>query len=136
MARPKKARPVSVTIYEGADGLWHGYLTVGTRADGRPDRRHRTGHTQAECEQKIRDLEDMLAAGDVREAGRAPTVEQWLRHWCENIARPHVAWSTYQNSYRYAVYNHLIPGLGAHRLDALEADHLEALYQRLLGTPR
>lgn len=136
MARPRKARPVSVKVYQGADGLWHGYLTVGIRPDGRPDRRHRSGLTEAECEQKIRDLEGEHAAGEVRAPGLAPTVEQWLRHWCENIARPHVSWSTYQNSYRYAVYNHLIPGLGAHRLDRLEADHLEALYQRLLGTER
>lgn len=136
MARPKKARPVSVTIYQGADGLWHGYLTVGTRPDGRPDRRHRSGKTEAECEQKIRALEDSLAADDVPKAGRPPTVEQWLRHWCENIARPTVSWSTYQNSYRYSVYNHLIPGVGAHRLDELEPEHLEALYTRLLGTPR
>jgi integrase len=136
MARPKKARPVSVKIYEGSDGLWHGYLTVGTKPNGRPDRRHRTGHTQAECEQKIRQLEDEHAAGKTPTVGRPPTVEQWLRHWCENIARPHVSWSTYQNTYRYAVYHYLIPNVGGHRLDGLEADHLEKLYQRLLGTDR
>jgi integrase len=134
VARPKKARPVSVKIYLGADDLWHGYLTVGTRPNGRPDRRHRSGRTREECEQKIRELEDSLAADDVPEAGRPQGVEQWLRHWCENIARPHVSYNTYTKTYAYSVYRYLIPGVGAHRIDRLEADHLEALYQRLLGT--
>lgn len=137
MARPRKARPVSVTIfYNEKDRLWHGYLTVGIRPDGRPARRHRSARTQEDCADKIRQLEAEREAGTIREPGRPPTVEHWLRHWCENIARPHVSWSTYQNTYRYAVYNHLIPGLGAHRLDRLEPDHLEALYRRLLGTER
>ncbi len=28
------------TIYKGADGFWHGRVTVGVRDDGKPDRRH------------------------------------------------------------------------------------------------
>lgn len=131
MARPKKQRPVSVSIFHGTDGLWHGYLTVGTRPDGRPDRRHRRAKTYEECADKIRQLETQRDSGTLPRPGRPPTVEVWLRHWCENIARPTVSYSTYQNSYRYAVYRYLIPGLGAHRLDALEPEHLEALYAKL-----
>jgi len=37
--------------------------------------------------------------------------------------------------YRSSVYNHLIPGLGAHRIDKLEAEHLEALYARMQAAP-
>jgi integrase len=136
MARPKKLRPVSVTIYQGADGLWHGYLPVGVKPNGKPDRRHRSGRTHDECEQKIRVLEDSVAADTVPKPGLPPTVEQWLTHWLENIARPHVSYSTYKNSYRYSIVNHLIPGVGWHRLDKLEADHLEALYRAMLGTER
>ena len=40
--------------------------------------------------------------------------------------------------YRNAVYNHLIPGLGAHRLDKVRPEHFERLYakmQRLTTSP-
>ena len=34
--------------------------------------------------------------------------------------------------YRSSVYNHLIPGVGAHRIDKLQPEHLESLYGRLM----
>ena len=49
------------SIYLGKDGLWHGWVTVGVRADGSPDRRHRKGKTEAEVTRKVRELES--AAG-------------------------------------------------------------------------
>jgi integrase len=45
------------TIYKGADGRWHGYVSVGFTATGKPDRRHVTGKTRAVVVQKVRDLE-------------------------------------------------------------------------------
>jgi hypothetical protein len=45
------------SIYLGGDGTWHRYVTMGTRADGRADRRHRTGRTEAEVTRKVRELE-------------------------------------------------------------------------------
>ena len=68
--------------------------------------------------------------GIVAKPGRPWTVEQWLNHWLENIARPSVRYKTYVG-YRTAVYKHLIPGVGAHRLDRLEPEHLEKLYARM-----
>lgn len=29
------------SIYLGKDGLWHGWVTIGIKPDGSPDRRHR-----------------------------------------------------------------------------------------------
>lgn len=132
MGRPRKQRKASVEIYEGADGWWHGYITIGTKPNGKPDRRHRMGKTEEEVNQKILELEDAMAAGAVPKAGRPPTVAEWLTHWLENIARPTVEYSTYEGSYAYAVYKYLNPGIGAHRLDKLEPEHIEALYRRLL----
>jgi integrase len=137
MARPKKARPTSVEIYRGADGAWHGYLTVGLKPDGRPDRRHRSARTEDECAAKIRKLEDDLATESVTGPGVSPKLSQWLRYWLENIARPSVSYKTFYGSYEYCVRLYLIPGLGEHRLDRLEREpeHIDALYRRLLGTP-
>ena len=34
------------SIYLGKDGIWHGWVTVGVKADGSADRRHRKGRDQ------------------------------------------------------------------------------------------
>jgi integrase len=51
-------------------------------------------------------------------------------HWVETIAAPAVRPNTL-TGYRVAVYNHLIPGIGAHRIDRLQPEHLERLYVNL-----
>ncbi len=63
----------------------------------------------------------------MRQAGRVWTVEEWLTYWVENIAARAVRENTL-SGYRVAVNVHLIPGVGAHRLDRLEPEHLERLY--------
>jgi integrase len=118
------------SIYLGKDGYWHGRVTVGVRDDGRPDRRHVMG-TRADVMRKVRALEKQRDGGSVRRAGRTWTVEQWLTHWVENIAAPFVRENTIAG-YRVAVNVHLVPGLGKHRLDRLEPEHLEKLYVRML----
>src|SRR5260370_6408756 len=45
------------SIFQGGDGKWQGYVTMGNRSDGKPDRRHRTGATEAEVTAKVRELE-------------------------------------------------------------------------------
>jgi integrase len=45
----------------------------------------------------------------------------------ENIAKRYVSENTY-DGYEVDVRVHLVPGLGAHRLDRLEPEHLEAFY--------
>nr|WP_233160411.1 site-specific integrase [Actinophytocola xanthii] len=117
-------------MYFGNDGKWHGRVTVGVRDDGRPDRRHVKRKTEAEVIKAVRELERQRDAGKVRNPGRAWTVEKWLTHWVENIAAPSVRRTT-MVGYRSSVYNHLIPGVGAHRLDRLSPEHLERLYATL-----
>lgn len=118
------------TIYLGKDGKWHGRVTVGVKDDGRPDRRHIERKTEAEVISAVRDLEKQRDAGKVRKSGRGWTVENWLRHWLENIAAPTVRPNTLVG-YSVAVNNHLIPGIGAHKLDKLQPEHLERLYAKL-----
>ena len=118
------------SIYLGKDGYWHGRVTVGVRDDGSPDRRHVMG-TRADVTRKVRALEKERDGGSVRKAGRTWTVEQWLAHWVENIAAPFVRENTIAG-YRVAVNVHLVPGLGKHRLDRLEPEHLEKLYVRMM----
>lgn len=119
------------SIYLGADGSWHGRVTVGVRDDGTPDRRHVRGKDETAVIRKVRKLEQERDAGTVRKPGKPWTVKQWLTHWIENIVPGTVADSTL-SGYRVDVRVHLIPGVGAHRLIKLEPEHLERLYTKMI----
>jgi hypothetical protein len=118
------------SVYLGRDGRWHGRVTMGLKSDGTPDRRHVIGLTQAAVTTKVRALEEQRRTGSVADAGRPPTVEEWLRHWLDNIAARKVRASTL-DGYRTKVEHRLIPALGKHRLDRLQPEHLEAYYATL-----
>lgn len=118
------------SVYQSADGRWHGRVTVGVKPDGRPDRRHIERKTEAAVIKAVRELEKARDGGTVRKAGQRWTVKTWLTHWVENIAAPGVRPSTLAG-YRVAVNVHLIPGLGAHRLEKLEPEHLELFYKAM-----
>ena len=121
------------SIYKGADGYWHGRVTVGVRDDGRPDRRHVMRKAKADVLRAVRDLERQRDGGSVRSAGRVWTVGEWLTYWVEEIAGPAVRENTL-SAYRVAVNVHLIPGVGAHRLD--RKDLLERMLQARLRAQR
>ncbi|GAA0439436.1 site-specific integrase [Actinoplanes capillaceus] len=118
------------SIYQGADGRWHGRVTVGTKDDGTPDRRHVSGKTESVVKAKVRKLEKERDSGTLRKAGETWTVAKWLTHWLENIATPNVRENT-ASGYRVAVTVHLIPGLGAHRLEKLTPEHVEKLTRKM-----
>jgi integrase len=58
-------------------------------------------------------------------------VAQWLYHWLDTITSQRVRPSTLAR-YRGLVTHQIAPGLGHHRLDKLQPEHLERLYARLL----
>jgi integrase len=59
------------------------------------------------------------------------TVAQWLKHWLENVIAPPVITENAYIAYEVAARIHLIPGIGAHKLDKLEPEHLERLYRKM-----
>ena len=110
--RPRRTRNPNYrsSIYQTKDGYWHGRVTIGTRDDGQPDRRHVGGKTRSEVAEKVRALERERDRGTARKAGERWTVARWLTYWVENIAAPpHVAENTH-NGYLVDVKKHLIPG--------------------------
>ncbi|MGX9921914.1 tyrosine-type recombinase/integrase [Streptomyces sp. NPDC002248] len=123
------------SIYQGADGKWHGRVTVGVRDDGRPDRRHVERKTRAEVTAAVRELEKQRDANTLRKPGRPWTVAMWLTHWIESIAPLAVNENT-MVGYGVAVRKHLIPALGAHRLDKLGPEHIERFYGKMRADGR
>jgi len=75
--------------------------------------------SRADTVKAVRALERQRHSGSVRTAGRVWTVGEWLTYWVQNIAAPNVRENT-AAGYRVAVNTHLIPGVGAHRLDKLD----------------
>ncbi|MCX5363218.1 site-specific integrase [Streptomyces sp. NBC_00124] len=134
MAEDKKKRTRQPngrsSIYFGKDGKWHGRVTVGVRDDGTPDRRHVERKTRAEVTAAVAELEKQRDAKTVRKPGKAWTVKAWLTHWIENVAPLAVNDNT-MVGYGVAVRKHLIPGLGAHRLDRLKPEHIEVFYAKM-----
>ncbi|TWP51531.1 site-specific integrase [Lentzea tibetensis] len=120
------------SIYEGSDGYWHGRVTVGTKDDGSPDRRHVQALTRPEVAKKVAKLEQERDAGKVRKTGKAWTVEKWLNHWLENIVAPPAITENAFSAYEVAARVHLIPGIGKHRIDKLEPEHLEKFYRKMI----
>ncbi|MFF4342835.1 tyrosine-type recombinase/integrase [Kitasatospora sp. NPDC001540] len=129
MANTRKPNGDS-SIYEGNDGRWHGRVTVGVKDDGTPDRRHVSAKTRAEVTTKVRKLEKLRDDGTVPKAGQKWTVGKWLTHWIKEIVPGTVSENTY-DGYEVAVRVHLVPGVGAHRLEKLEPEHLERFYKRM-----
>jgi integrase len=127
----RSLRDIPITL--GPDGLYHAKVNVGHKANGRLDRRHRSGHTVKEVEQKLREVFRQADAGTLGKAGRAPTVAEWFTHWLDEIAphgRKKLAPTTI-NGYRSKCRNWIFPHIGAWRLDALDTDHLDAMYQAM-----
>src|SRR4051812_41989045 len=117
-------------IYQGADGRWHGYVSVGFTLDGKLDRRHVSSKSRGVVVAKVRELERKRDSGTVGETS-TPTVAWWLEHWLTTIAPRRVRQRTLE-SYESAVRKHLIPGIGRHRIDRLRREHLDQLYTALL----
>jgi integrase len=130
MAKRSREPNGAASIYKGADGRWHGRVTVGTGPDGKPDRRHVGRKTKAEVLKAVREIERKRDSGSLSKPGEKWTLGSWLEHWVHEIAEKYAAENTYAG-YEVDVRVHLVPGLGAHRLDRLEPEHLEAFYAKM-----
>jgi hypothetical protein len=119
------------SIYLGKDGWWHGWVTIGIKDDGSPDRRHRMGKTEAQVTRKVRELERSRDAGYLASAAKALSVAQWMEIWLTTIAPRRIRRSTLESTYAPKVRNRIIPGLGKHRLDRLAPEHIERFYTLL-----
>lgn len=101
---------------------WIGVLDLGL-VNGRRRRKQVTGATKGEASRRLRDLRDLHAAGiDVGTDTMtiAELVEQW-RHSDRIRRRQESTLSRLDRRLR----DHVVPGIGAHRVRALTVDHIE-----------
>ncbi|XTZ17085.1 tyrosine-type recombinase/integrase [Micromonospora echinospora] len=133
MPRQPNRRP---SIYLGSDGLYHCWVTLGLKPNGRPDRKHRKGRTATEVAAKVDELLERAKRGH-GVPQKIETVEQWLTHWLEHVIKPRRAYGTY-TAYRSLIHNYVVPNIGAWKLDGhtrrLEPEHLDAMYTKMAAT--
>lgn len=121
---PRKRYP---TISQGPDGLWHAYVTVGTKPNGRPDQRHVKRATVEEVEERVDELLDQKRTGQVVKSGRPATVAQWLDTYLSDVA-PRRCDPTTVQGYASKMRNYVVPVIGKQRLDRLAPEHLDRVY--------
>ena len=111
---------------------WEGRYTVGfDPGTGKQIQKSVTGKTQKEVAQKIKELTAALDAGTYIAPSKM-SVGQWLDTW-QNEYLTNVKPSTV-TSYEATIRNHLKPGLGALRLDALTTHDIQEFYNSLLSS--
>ncbi len=112
------------SVHKRKQGGWQGSVAVGIVA-GRPKRKTPYGATQREVLDKLgairRTLDAGLPVGTSRPITLADYLEAWLRDTLPMLVRPSTA-----QSYSSLTRQHIIPGLGHHRLDKLTAVHIRA----------
>ena len=112
------------SIYQRADGVWRGQYTA---ADGK--RRNVYAKTQKELTKKLRAVMNTMDRGEWVEPSQM-TVGEWLNIWLRDWAPLAVRASTLA-TYADTVRLHLLPGLGAYRLqDPRLADRLQTFVNK------
>lgn len=112
------------SIYQRKDGSWAAAITIGTKPDGKADRKFLYGKTRKEVADKLRDAQNKIDVG-VMPGGNNVTFGAWIQAWLETIIRPSIKTRTYRN-YSQSVYKHIIPGLGRYKLKDLTDDIIQA----------
>lgn len=112
------------SIYQRKNGSWAAVVSVGTKADGKPNRKFIYGKTRKEVAEKLRDAQNKLDLG-VMPGGDNVTFEMWILHWLEDVIKPGIKQRTY-NNYSRAIKKHIVPGLGKLRLKDLSQENIQA----------
>ncbi|MEU9576225.1 tyrosine-type recombinase/integrase [Streptomyces chilikensis] len=137
--KPAKRRDdgAGTIIFREEDQSWHGWVTVGTKPDGKRDRRHRRAKTKTELLAKMDELKKQRDSGQVRGPGKGPTLGEWLMDYLDTVCARKVADGTMSprtlEDYVSKARIHVLPTVGSQPLDALRPDHLERTYIDLLS---
>lgn len=137
MPRKRRANGEGCIHKRKNGGGWCGILTIGYDEHGKRKRRTVYGRTQAEVRQKLDELKQQRAVGELSSPSRM-TVAEYMRNWIDNVAKPRIRRATY-NSYDGAIRNHINPRIGGIRVQKLTPVHVQTMYgemERAGASPR
>lgn len=130
-AKPKPRREKGEGgLFKRADGMWIGRVELPPRPDGTKPRREVSSVDRAVAVEKLAKLKEEIAKG-FTELDRQLTVEAWLAHWLEEIAKPRMKphpWKTY----RGLIANQVNPAIGPKRLVDLNQSHIRDMHKHIL----
>lgn len=123
------------SITQRKDGRWMGQITVGTDPKtGKPKRKTFYGKTRKEVADKVREALNQKEKG-LLTTNQQVTVKDWLNTWLTDYKQQELKISTFV-SYKGLVEDHIIPGLGAIKLNKLRTNDIQKFYNNLLVNGR
>jgi site-specific recombinase XerD len=118
----------------------HGYyeakVWMGTKPDGRPDRRHIERKSLAAVRRRVRELERQRDAGLATKPGKTPTIEEMLTRHLDLVLPQRGRSPKTLDSYRSLCRNDIFPRWGGQRIDRLLPEHIEDGYAAMLKAGR
>ena len=105
-----------VSRKKGKDGLYKGYITIGYKPNGEPDRRYRKAKTQAEVRRKLREIKhrtELYGSADTK-----TPLSEYLERYLQ-IKEGEVKAKT-MDTYRYNVERYILPRLGNVQLGKID----------------
>lgn len=124
----------SGTIRQRKDGRWEARFTVGRDpGTGKQVQRSVYADTQREVQQKLRQALASVDAGAFVEPSKM-TVSQWLEAWLKEYTgdvKPYT-----KRAYATNIKNHIIPALGALRLEKLTPLQVQKFYNECMREPK
>jgi integrase len=116
------------TISEGEDGLWHAWVNVGRKPNGKIDQRHVKRPTHDKVVERVDELLAQRRTGRVQSPGRSPLFEAWFEAvYFETVAPLSMDFSTIEGA-RKKLRRYAYPVTGANRMDRLRPDNITAVY--------
>ena len=128
MPQKRRGRGEGSVYKRKSDGRWVAVIDYGIE-HGRRDRKVLYGKTKTEVLAKKKEAE-RLRHPNRAAAGRDLTVTTWMREYMRDIAEPNLRPQTIA-SHRSKIEQYIVPLIGHHRLDRLEARHIRRMYQRM-----
>jgi integrase len=114
-------------------GYYEAFVTMGTKPDGRPDRRHVELKSKAARNKRVRELERQRDAGLVTKTGRTKTIEQMLTRHLEVVLPQRGRAPLTIRSYRSLCEHQVYPRWGGQRIDRMLPEYLEDGYAEMLA---
>src|SRR5437660_11632509 len=98
------------SIHERKDGYWTAVVDLGRGPDGKGRRKQYYRKTRREVAEQLKSaLSDQQKGLPI--ITEKQTLEQFLKHWLEEAAKPTLRATTYA-TYESHIRNHIIPSLG------------------------
>lgn len=111
--------------------LWQGTLWLGYGLDGKRKTITVRSKSRNECAKKLRSARDDYDKG-VTATSKRTSVEAWVTHYMDEIAKPGLKPRTWQTNYS-VVRRNIVPHLGSVRLSELTAAHVRAMHKAILA---